>query len=164
MSYQVGDQVIHWSHGPGVITGLDEKCLSGETRLFYVVEMSNSTIWVPADDAGEKSLHLPIPDIRFMECLEILNDPGDELPEDRSERQKQLAQRIKIRSLEDICAIIRDLVSRSRTQKLNRYDSDILNRAMELLLNEWEFSLGTPRANAQRKLHNLLGLDLAHTT
>ena len=45
MRYQVGDKVIHWAYGIGTITGLDEKYLAGKTRSYYVVELSNSTIW-----------------------------------------------------------------------------------------------------------------------
>ena len=39
--FQVGDQVIHWAHGLGVIIQLDEKSLSGHTQQYYVVETSN---------------------------------------------------------------------------------------------------------------------------
>jgi RNA polymerase-interacting CarD/CdnL/TRCF family regulator len=47
--FQVGDQVIHWAHGLGVIIQLDEKSLSGRTRQYYMVQMSGLTLWVPVD-------------------------------------------------------------------------------------------------------------------
>lgn len=160
MRYQVGDKVIHWAYGIGTVTGLDEKRLSGKKRAYYVVELSNSTIWVPVGEEGTRNIHLPIPRSKFQELLEILNTPCEEdLPEDRTQRQNTLALRMKDKSCENICAIIRDLVAFSRRQGLNRNDGEVLNQAKELLLNEWELSLGIERVNAQKKLDQILNVE-----
>jgi len=160
MRYQVGDKVIHWAYGIGTVTGLDEKRLSGKKRAYYVVELSNSTIWVPVGDEGTRNIHPPIPRSKFQELLEILNKPCEEdLPEDRTQRQNTLALRMKDKSCENICAIIRDLVAFSRRQDLNRNDGEVLNQAKELLLNEWELSLGIERVNAQKKLDQILNVE-----
>ena len=168
MGYQVGDKVIHSVHGLGEIVGKDEKRLAGKTRSYYVVELSDFTVWVPVDESGTQSLHLPLERADFEGFLEILSDPGEELPDDKKERQYYLSQRIKDRNCENICMIIRDLLSRSSYQKLDRYDAEILNRAQEYLLNEWELSLGTSRSEARRQLQSYLvaasqGQAAAHT-
>ena len=160
MEYSIGDKVIHWAYGLGEITAMDEKRLAGKTRSYYVVELSDFTIWVPADENGTQSIHPPIPHSEFNSLLEILSDPGDELPGDRKQRQIMLSQRMKNRSCEEICTIIRDLVTLSHSQKLNRNDFEVLKRAEEYLLNEWELSLGTKRLAAQEQLQNILDVRL----
>ena len=114
------------------------------------------TLWVPVGEAGEKSIRLPTPGAEFKQLLTLLQSPSEQLPDQQYQRQSELVERMQKRTLSDICCIIRDLVARSHTQRLNRTDAEILRRAEEFLLNEWELSLGTPRDVAQHELKNLL--------
>jgi RNA polymerase-interacting CarD/CdnL/TRCF family regulator len=159
MNYQIGDQVVHWTYGPAKIVGMDEKKLAGKTRLYYVVQAEQATIWVPVDSSHDASLRVPSSHREFQKLLSILNTPGEELPDHLYQRQNELMLRMQKRSLNDVCYIIRDLVSRSQNQKLNRNDIEILKRAKDFLLDEWHLSLGTPRESAERELERLLGND-----
>jgi RNA polymerase-interacting CarD/CdnL/TRCF family regulator len=85
-----------------------------------------------------------------------LTGPGEELPDHQFQRRSELSERMQKRSLNDICFVIRDLIFRSTSQKLNRNDVDVLKRAKEFLLSEWELSLGIPRARAQLELQDYL--------
>jgi hypothetical protein len=61
MDFQVGDKVVHWAYGPGEIVNLEEKVLSGQTNLYYVVQVNDLTLWVPSDEKGKRSMRLPTP-------------------------------------------------------------------------------------------------------
>jgi RNA polymerase-interacting CarD/CdnL/TRCF family regulator len=156
MNFQIGDQVVHWTYGPGTIIGIDEKVLANKANVYYVVEVGQMTLWVPVGEAGEKSIRPPTPGVEFKQLLSLLHGPGEQLPDQQYQRQSELTERMQKRTLSDICLIIRDLVARSRTQRLNRNDAEILQRAEEFLLNEWELALGTPRELAQHELKTLL--------
>jgi RNA polymerase-interacting CarD/CdnL/TRCF family regulator len=156
MNYQIGDQVVHWTYGPGTIIGIDEKVLANKASKYYVVEVDRMTLWVPVGEAGEKSIRPPTPSAEFKKLLKLLRSPCKQLPDQQSQRQSELSERMKKRTLADICCIIRDLVARSRTQRLNRNDADTLRRAEEFLLNEWELALRTPRETAQQEMDSLL--------
>lgn len=156
MKYQIDDRVIHWTFGLGKIVGIDEKTLENRSRMYYVVEAGRSTLWVPVDSSGEGSLRPPTSKVQFKELLKLLHSPGDPLPEAQYQRQSELTARMQKRTLKDVCYIIRDLVWRSRTEKLNRSDLEILKRAEGFLLDEWELSLGTSRENAENDLQSLL--------
>jgi len=155
MTYQIGDQVVHRNYGPGKIIGIEEKQLGKKTCEYYVVETSQVTLWVPVD-AAENSLRFPAASAEFQELLTLLDGSGERLPDHHVERQDVLAIRMKNRTLEDICNVIRDLTSHSRNHPLNRNDNEIMRRAQEFLLNEWEMALGTPRAEARQELADLL--------
>ncbi|MEJ2601231.1 MAG: CarD family transcriptional regulator [Anaerolineales bacterium] len=156
MNYKIGDQVVHWTYGPGRIIGIDKKVLANKADTYYVVDVGRMTLWVPVGEDGEKSIRPPTPGDKFKQLLKLLRAPGEQLPDQQRQRQSELSERMQKRTLKDVCYIIRDLVTRSRTQRLNRYDNEILQRAEECLLNEWELSLGTPREIAQNELKSLL--------
>lgn len=57
MKYNVGDNVVHLSHGVGVITGIEERCFgtSGNEQRFYIMEIHDNgapkKVFVPVDTA-----------------------------------------------------------------------------------------------------------------
>ncbi len=156
MKYQVNDQVMHWTYGRGEIISIEEKTLSGDTREYYVLQTNDLTLWVPADEIGESSLRPPLEEEDFNALLKTLKKPASVLPDQPYPRQNELLERMRNRSMNELCAVIRDLVARENLHKLNRSDQDILNRATSLLLDEWVLSLGTPREEAERKLIKIL--------
>ena len=114
------------------------------------------TLWVPVGEAGEKSIRPPTSGAEFKKILNLLRGPCEQLPDQQYQRQNELSERMQKRTLADICGIIRDLVARSRNQRLNRNDAETLRRAEEFLLNEWELALSTPREIAQQEMKSLL--------
>jgi RNA polymerase-interacting CarD/CdnL/TRCF family regulator len=157
VSFQVGDQVVHWTYGPGEVIQLDEKVLSGRSESYYVVQVHDMTLFVPINNEGQISLRLPTPAREFENLFAILKSPEEPLSGDRWERKNQLMAQMKDGQLESICQVIRDLVAFRRGKKLNDYDSAILERAKNFLLNEWQISLDTPRDQAERELQALVG-------
>jgi RNA polymerase-interacting CarD/CdnL/TRCF family regulator len=160
MMYQIGDQVVHRVYGLGEIIQLDEKTLSGHTHPYYVVRNRDLTLWVQVNDDDTSSLRLPTPISDFEKLFAILRSPGQPLSTDRFERRTQLADQIKDGKLTSVCGVVRDLVFRQRTQKMNDNDTAVLERAQNFLLNEWAHSLSIPIYQAKRELCDLLGEDV----
>jgi len=158
-TYQVGDQVIHWSYGLGKIIQMDEKELSGQTGKYYVVQIRDLTIWVPVSETGERSLRFPTPARDFQRLFRVLASPGEPLSTDRLERKIHLSEQMKDGSLESICRVVRDLTLHKRLKKMNDNDNNILERARSFLLNEWSVALAVPVQQADRELRKLLGED-----
>jgi RNA polymerase-interacting CarD/CdnL/TRCF family regulator len=156
MNFQVGDQVVHWTYGPGEVIQLDEKALSGQTETYYVIQIRDMTLYVPINDQSPNSLRLPTPSAEFESLFTILKSPEEPLSGDRWERKNQLMEQMRDGRLESICRVIRDLVAFRRAKKLNDYDAAILERAQNFLLNEWQISMGIPRGQAERELQLLL--------
>lgn len=156
IQFQVGDQVIHWAYGPGVILELDKKSLSGRTRQYYVVQMSNLTLWVPVDQTSESSLRLPTPKEDFEDLFHILTSPGKPLSSDRNERRMQLVERLKNHELVSICEVIRDLNRYKRHNKMNDNDNATLERSRNFLIYEWSMASSIPIRQAENDLSNLL--------
>lgn len=155
-NYQIGDQVVHWSYGSGVIVDMDEKVLSGRANRYYVVQTRDLTLWVPINETGKCSLRSPTPVRDFQKMFQILASPGEPLSPDRFARKTQLTQLLKDGTLESICRVIRDLMYFRREKKMNDYDGAILERASSFLVDEWSSALNLPVLEVEQKLKVLL--------
>ena len=139
-NFKAGDQVIHKAHGPGVIIKLDEKCISGNTQLYYEVQMRDLKLWVPVDPSGECSLRFLTPKSKFENLFQILTGPGKPLSSERNERRLQLAKRLNDHTLESICEVIRDLTQHKGLIKMNDNDNATLERSQNILIHEWSMA------------------------
>ena len=157
MNYEIGDKVVHWTHGTGRIVAIDEKDIAGTTHQYYVVDTGNLTLWVLIDATGETSIRPPTESFEFKALVNSLRSPGNTLPDRHFERKNQLEERMRKRKLVDVCGVIRDLTARSRLHNLNYNDRSVLRQAEECLLDEWEISLGSTRSSALHDLGVLLG-------
>ncbi len=156
MKFQVGDTIMHWSHGLGQITGLEEREVMGETQLYYVVQIQDLNVWVPADKMLAGRMRPPASAAAFKRLLAILSGPADTLPDDRHERKTLLRARMADGNAASMCHVIRDLSSREEKKTLNDDDVSTLKRACSMLLGEWVYALKVPMPQAEDELHRLL--------
>ena len=156
MTFEVGDTVMHWNHGLGQILGKEERTMTGERKLYYVVKMHDLNIWVPADDLLAGRLRAPTSAPAFKKLFAILSGPAQSLPGDRRERKTQLHTSMAGGKAEAFCRVIRDLTTLGQNKPLNFDDKSTLKRACEMLLGEWQYALQIPPAQAQNSLQELL--------
>lgn len=156
MGFQIGDKVIHCTFGFGEITKIEEKTINGKLKKCFVVQLSDMTIWIPIDASNHASLRAPTSSKEFIETIPILTSPTENLVEDRVLRKKQLSDRLKDGQLSSICRVVRDLRSYQCKSKLNNQERSILERAVQSLLTEWSFSLGTTPLQAHTAMESLL--------
>ncbi len=158
MSFEIGDKVIHCTFGLGEIIQIEEKVINGNLTKCYVIQLNDMTIWVPMDDSGQSSLRVPTPPDEFIKTLPILSSPNEILLEDRLLRKKQLTDQLKDGQLASICRVVRDLSHYQRNSKLNDQERSIFDRAVNSLLTEWTFTLGTTQLKAHQTMERLLGV------
>ena len=158
MNFYKGDMVMHWMYGIGQIVNLEERALAGLKTTYYVVEIRDMTVWVPADGNVGSRLRPLTPKDQFESLLAIISSPSERLPEDRLERKNHLHGLLQDGRAESLCQVIRDL--NAYQQKLGKPLSDndqmILKQARNTLLGEWEFVLSLTHGQAERELNHLL--------
>lgn len=156
MDFRVGDTVVHWSYGLGKIIGLEERDLTGQTILYYIVQIREFTVCVPVDGEATSRLRPPTSAHEFNKLFAILSGLGESLSEDRLERRNQLRKELANGKADAVCRVIRDLSSFALKKPLNDEDKNILKRASSTLCSEWGFSLSVSMAQAESELHHLL--------
>ncbi len=156
MKFRVGDMVMHWNHGLGQITGLEERKLTGQSQLYYALKIRDLSIWVPADGQAAGRMRAPTSSRSFKKLFAVLGGPAATLPDDRRERKTQLHTRMSDGTADSICQVIRDLTRRGEGRTLNDDDRLTLDRARALLVAEWAYALDVPPAQAEHDLHAML--------
>jgi RNA polymerase-interacting CarD/CdnL/TRCF family regulator len=156
MSFKVGDIVIHWAFGVGEIMLIEEKTIRNQLTNCYVVRTSTLTIWIPITDLQQQSLRYPVPPEEFEQLSAILSSPCEKLQDDRVLRKNQLLAQMKDGQLASIIYVVRDLTNFKRSTRLNDREKAILALAVDSLLTEWIYSLGTPLGQARQTMMSLL--------
>jgi RNA polymerase-interacting CarD/CdnL/TRCF family regulator len=158
MNFHKGETVMHWTYGIGQIVNLEERSLSGSKAIYYVVQVRDMTVWVPADSKVGSRLRSPTPKPRFKRLLAILSGPSEPLPEDRLERKNRLQELLQDGRPESLCQVIRDLSAyqKQQTRPMNDNDQMILKQSRNTLLGEWGFVLSITHAQAEHELQRLL--------
>lgn len=154
--YKVGDTIVHWIYGSGKIVAVDDIGLPGKSCFYYVIEGNKQTLWVPVEETGSSSLHLPTSRSDFKLLINILRSQGEKMSNNTYQRRDQLDGRMLKASPKDLCLVIRDLTYRSHFRKLSSSDVRVLKLAQSILLDEWERSLGTPREIAKHEMNWIL--------
>jgi RNA polymerase-interacting CarD/CdnL/TRCF family regulator len=158
MSFHKGDTVMHWTYGIGEIVNLEKRALAGANTIYYVVQVRDMTVWVPADSKVSSRLRSPTSKARFRGLLTILSSPSEPLPVDKLERKTRLLALLEDCRPESLCLVIRDLSAYQKQQKrpMNDNDQMILKQSRNTLLGEWGFVLSITRAQAEHELQGLL--------
>jgi RNA polymerase-interacting CarD/CdnL/TRCF family regulator len=158
MNFHKGDTVMHWTHGIGQIVNLEERALAGSKTIYYVVQVRDMTVWVPADSHVRSRLRAPTPKPRFKRLLAILSGPSETLAEDRLERKTHLLGLLKDGRPESLCQVIRDLSAyqKQKGRPMNDNDQMILKQSRNTLLGEWGFVLSLTHAEAENELYRLM--------
>jgi RNA polymerase-interacting CarD/CdnL/TRCF family regulator len=156
MGFQIGDWVVHCSHGLGQVLAIEERTNNNKTAPYYMVKLTDLTIWVPADENLNSRLRYPASEGEFKKLLATLSGPADKLPDDRRQRNLELQEMLKDGSVASICRVLRNLSSHRHHRTWSEYDSALMNRAQKALIGEWSFILSIKPLDAEVELQRLL--------
>ena len=137
MDFQVGDWVIHSTHGLGQVREIEERKNNDQLLLYYRVEVADMVIWVPVDEHQDKRLRHPTEEAEFLILIEMLGGPPGELPANRRERTTYLADLMRDGQAESLCVVIRDLDAYHQSYNWSESDVHMMKRARKALTTEW---------------------------
>lgn len=156
MDFQTGDWVVHCTHGLGQVLAIEERVNNGKAALYYMIQLTDLTIWVPADENQKSRLRFPTSEAEFQSLLSTLSSPAEELPDDRRQRNLQLLDVMKDGRAQSLCRVIRDLQAYHRTHSWSEYDITLLKRAQKTLIGEWSFIRSVTLYEAEMELNRSL--------
>jgi RNA polymerase-interacting CarD/CdnL/TRCF family regulator len=156
MDFQPGDWVIHCTHGLGQVKSIEDRSFGGENIHYYMVQVADLTVWVPADENLGKRLRNPTRRSEFPTLLNTLSKPPESLPADRRQRSQHLIELLKDGKAETLCRVIRDLSALRRHRTWSDYDRDLMRRIQKTLIGEWSFAFSITPQDAEGRLQKLL--------
>ena len=157
MEFKAGDYVVHPAYGVGSILRLEEKQLAEtEMRLYYVLAVEHSTVWVPVKSNGAIGLRGVTPKNELEQYRRVLKSKPAALDRDHHKRRFEISERLKQGSFRAICETARDLTAFGWNKPLNDVDAGLLQKVRDNLCREWAAAEGVTVADASREVDDLL--------
>ncbi len=159
MDYKIGDKVVYPNHGVGVIEQINFGVLNGRTEKYYMLKIFSSglKVMVPATNAISVGLRPVIRNGETLKVLGFLEKGKPNSHHDWKHRFKENSERMRTGALIEVAAVLKSLVSLSRTKPLSFREKKMLERAKFLLVSE----LATARNTSPETMEDALIKSLA---
>lgn len=156
VKFEIGDKVVHPHHGVGFVSGLEEKKFEpGSERTYYVVSISDTTLWVPVDNKPTSRLRKLSTKSEIEQCLRVLQDTPQTLSPGR-DLLSNLSAHIKQGTIIAQCEVVRDLTAFASKKPLYGTLADFHRTALIVLSQEWAVVKGITPLEASDEINNLL--------
>jgi len=155
LKFEIGDKVVHPQHGVGYVSNLEEKQFEpNKSRVYYVVSIPDTTLWVPVDlsTSGLRKLGAKS---ELEQCYQILQSAPQTLNAGR-DLLANLAGRIKQGTIIAQCEVVRDLTAFGWHKPLFGPLADFQRMALDVLCQEWAVIKGVSVADASYEINDLL--------
>ena len=159
MDYKIGDKVVYPNHGVGIIEQINFGVLNGRTEKYYMLKIYSSglKVMVPASNAISVGLRPVIRNGETLKVLGFLEKGKPNSHHDWKHRFKENSERMRTGALIEVAAVLKSLVSLSRTKPLSFREKKMLERAKFLLVSE----LATARNTSPETMEGALIKSLA---
>ena len=159
MDYKIGDKVVYPNHGVGIIEQINFGVLNGRTEKYYMLKIYSSglKVMVPATNAISVGLRPVIRNGETLKVLTFLEKGKPNSHHDWKHRFKENSERMRTGALIEVAAVLKSLVSLSRTKPLSFREKKMLERAKYLLVSE----LATARNTSPETMEDALIKSLA---
>jgi CarD family transcriptional regulator, regulator of rRNA transcription len=159
MDYKIGDKVVYPNHGVGIIEQINFGVMNGRTEKYYMLKIFSSglKVMVPATNAISVGLRPVIRNGETLKVLSFLEKGKPNSHHDWKHRFKENSERMRTGSLIEVAAVLKSLVSLSRTKPLSFREKKMLERAKFLLVSE----LATARNTSPENMEDALVKSLA---
>jgi CarD family transcriptional regulator len=159
MNYKIGDKVVYPNHGVGIIEQISYGSLNGRTETYYMLRITANSlkVMVPRSNAETVGLRPVIRNGEAEKVLGYLEKGKCSSHHDWKHRFKENCERMRTGSLLEVAAVLKSLVSLSRTKPLSFREKKMLDRAKHLLVSE----LATARNTSAELVEGMLVKSLA---
>jgi CarD family transcriptional regulator len=159
MDYKIGDKVVYPNHGVGMIEQVNFGVMNGRTEKYFMVKIlaSGLKVMVPATNAESVGLRHVIRNGETLKVLTFLEKGKPNSHHDWKHRFKENSERMRTGELIEVAAVLKSLVSLSRTKPLSFREKKMLERAKFLLVSE----LATARNTSAETMEGALVKSLA---
>jgi len=159
MDFKLGEKVVYPNHGVGVIEQISYGYLNGRSERYYMLKIVSSglKVMVPQTNAGSVGLRPVIRTTEAVDVISYLEKGKSASHHDWKHRFKENSERMRTGSLMEVAAVLKGLVSLSRTKPLSFREKKMLERAKHLLISE----LATVRNTSEQTMESNLVRALA---
>ena len=156
--FDIGDKVVHPTHGAGQVTGIKEQDLLKQYHRYYVINLAidDRTLMIPVSNAKEIGLRSISQEPVLSKVWHTLDASAKTLSGDYRKRQKRIQEKLKTGNAIKIAEVIRDLFALKHEDHLTSFDTKLLERARQFLSSEVALIEGMEVSEAERMISDTL--------
>ncbi len=136
--YSTGDKVVHPGYGPGIVRGIERREMLGEAKQYYIIDLQagGGTLMTPVAQADKIGLRPVISGVSLKRILRSLSEVPSTLSDDFRERQADIEERLKEGDIFEAARVVRDMAWYGKIQGLTKRDTQLMQRAVDLIAAE----------------------------
>ncbi len=156
--FDIGDKVVHPTHGAGRVTGIKKQDLLDQYHRYYVIDLAvdDRTLMIPVSNAEEIGLRSISQEAALSQVWHSLGAAAEPLPDDHKRRQEHIQEKLKTGDAIKVAEVIRDLSALKREDHLTSFDAKLLERAQQFLASEVALVEGVQVSKAERMISETL--------
>jgi CarD family transcriptional regulator len=156
--FDIGDKVVHPTHGAGQVKGIKEQDLLEQYQRYYVIDLAvdSRTLMIPVSNAEEIGLRSISREAVLSKVWRILSRAGEALSDDYKKRQERIQEKLKTGEVIKIAEVVRDLSTLKREEHLTSFDTKLLERAQQFLASEVALVEEVQVSEAERMIYETL--------
>lgn len=155
LKFQVGDRVVHPQQGVGYVADLEEKQFEpNKPRLYYVIQIPDTTVWVPVDLSTSGLRKLSVKS-ELERCRAVLQGAPRPLAAERGLLASLIGQ-INQGTILAHCEVVRDLNAFGWRKPLYGPMAEFQRVIQNVLNQEWAVVEGVPVLEASHEITVLL--------
>ena len=156
--FDIGDKVVHPTHGAGLVTGIKKQDLLEQYHRYYVIDLAfdDRTLMIPVSNAEEIGLRSISRQATLSQVWHILGAEAETLSDDYKKRQKRVQEKLKTGDVIKVAEVIRDLSFLKREDHLTSFDTKLFERAQQFLACEVALVEGVQINEAARMISEIL--------
>lgn len=154
----VGDKVVYPMHGAGIIKGIEDCEIMGESRSYYVLMMpfGGMKVMIPMDNVDSIGLRGIINQDEVEKVVSVLQTQPEETTGSWNRRFNANMLKIKSGSIYDVAEVVRNLVLQDRSKKISTGERRLLDTAKQILVSELVLACDKDAADIETWMYDLL--------
>lgn len=143
MSFAVGQNIVHPTHGAGTIVDFQEQELVDGHEEYFVIRFDEKrlAVRVPTDRVEELGLRQVMAEAKCREVLRVLQEEPKLLPSNFKERREAVDKLIHSGRPLKIAEAVRELMWRQELKRLNKADTEQFSQARAMLIEEMAIAM-----------------------
>ncbi len=136
--FQIGDKVVYPMHGAGIIEGVEEKEILGETRKYYVLRLplKNMKVLLPVDNIDQLGLRNIISEDQVKGVFGVLEEDLSSMPQNWNRRYRSNMEKVKSGDIYEVADVVRNLMLMDREKGLSTGERKMLTNSKQILVSE----------------------------
>lgn len=138
MAFLIGDKIVYPMHGAGVIEGIEEKKILGETRAYYILRVpcGDMKIMIPVGSSEEIGVRGIIEPEELKDVIHLLSLESTEMSDNWNRRYRENMEKLKTGDVHNVAEVVRNLTRTDRVKRLSTGEKKMLSNAKQILISE----------------------------